>query len=158
MDKSELKERAKIAREKAKAARETGVIKEFRDFINRGSVIDLAVGVIIGGAFQKIISSLVSDILMPIIGIFIGGVDFSDMFLTIPSWNGKVTLNVGNFIQNTVDFLIIAFVIFLIVRFINRLSNPLKKKAEKDKKEEKQTEEDQLAILKDIRDTLKKKK
>ena len=157
MDKSEIKERAKAARAKAKAAKDSGIIKEFRDFINRGSVIDLAVGVIVGGAFQKIISSLVSDILMPIIGIFIGGVDFSDIILTIPSWNGKVNLNVGNFIQNLVDFLIIAFVIFLIVRFINRLSNPRAKKAEEEKKAEKKTEDEQTVLLKQILAELKKK-
>lgn len=140
---------------KAKAARESGIIKEFRDFINRGSVMDLAVGVIIGGAFQKIISSLVSDILMPVIGIFIGGVDFTDLIVKIPSWNGEVTLNLGVFIQNVVDFVIIAFVIFLVVRFVNRL----KAKAEKEEKaEEKAAEEDQLAVLKEIRDSLKKGK
>ncbi len=158
MDKNELKARAKAARKKAKAARESGIIKEFRDFINRGSVIDLAVGVIVGGAFQKIISSLVSDILMPIVGIFIGGVNFTDMILVIPSWNGKVSLNVGNFIQNTVDFLIIAFVIFLIVRAINRLTKGKEEEEKADKKAAKKTEEDELAVLKDIRAELKKKK
>jgi len=94
------------------------MIKEFREFIMRGNVMDLAVGVIIGGAFGKIVASLVSDILMPVIGLIIGGIDFSGLAFTIGS--AKVTY--GNFINNVIDFLIIAAVIFLLVKGINSLT------------------------------------
>ena len=93
------------------------MLKEFKTFIMRGNVMDLAVGVIIGGAFGKIIGSLVSDILMPVIGLIIGGIDFTGLAFTIGS--AKVTY--GNFINNIIDFLIIAAVIFLIVKGVNSL-------------------------------------
>jgi len=93
------------------------MLKEFKTFIMRGSVMDLAVGVIIGGAFGKIVSSLVSDILMPLIGLVIGGIDFSGLAFTLGS--AKVTY--GNFINNLIDFIIIALVIFLLVKGINSL-------------------------------------
>ena len=93
------------------------MLKEFKTFIMRGSVMDLAVGVIIGGAFGKIVSSLVTDILMPLIGLIIGGIDFSSLAFTIGS--AKVTY--GNFINNAIDFLIIALVIFLMIKGINSL-------------------------------------
>jgi large conductance mechanosensitive channel len=93
------------------------MLKEIKTFIMRGNVMDLAVGVIIGGAFGKIIGSLVSDLLMPIIGLIIGGIDFTGLAFTIGS--AKVTY--GNFINNIIDFLIIAVVIFLIVKGVNRL-------------------------------------
>ena len=92
------------------------MLKEFRKFAIRGNVIDLAVAVIIGGAFGKIVSSLVDDIIMPLIGLLIGGIEFKDLAFQVGS--AKVTY--GNFIQNVVDFLIIAFVIFLMVRAMNR--------------------------------------
>ena len=92
------------------------MLKEFREFAIRGNVIDLAVAVIIGGAFGKIVSSLVDDIIMPLIGLLIGGIDFKGLAIQVGS--AKVTY--GNFIQNVVDFLIIAFVIFLMVRAMNR--------------------------------------
>jgi len=93
------------------------MLKEFKTFIMRGNVMDLAVGVIIGGAFGKIISSLVTDLLMPLIGLIIGGIDFSGLAFTIGS--AKVTY--GNFINNVIDFLIIALVIFLMIKGINSL-------------------------------------
>ena len=93
------------------------MLKEFKTFIMRGSVMDLAVGVIIGGAFGKIVSSLVTDILLPLIGLIIGGIDFSSLAFTIGS--AKVTY--GNFINNAIDFLIIALVIFLMIKGINSL-------------------------------------
>src|SRR5271157_2040547 len=96
------------------------MLKEFKTFIMRGNVMDLAVAVIIGGAFGKIVTSLVDDIIMPLIGLIIGGINFTGLALTIGS--AKVTY--GNFIQNVVDFLIIAFVIFLMVRAINSLQKP----------------------------------
>ena len=92
------------------------MLKEFREFAIRGNVVDLAVAVIIGGAFGKIVTSLVDDIIMPLIGLLIGGVDFKSLAFQIGS--AKVTY--GNFVQNVVDFVIIAFVIFLIVRTMNR--------------------------------------
>jgi large conductance mechanosensitive channel len=93
------------------------VLKEFREFAIRGNVMDLAVAVIIGGAFGKIVTSLVDDIIMPLIGLVIGGIDFKSLAFTIG--NAKVTY--CNFIQNVIDFIIIAFVIFLMVRAMNRL-------------------------------------
>jgi large conductance mechanosensitive channel len=105
--------------------------KEFRDFAMRGSVVDLAIGVIIGAAFGKIVSSLVADILMPPIGLILGRVDFSSIFVTLSTHHyasiaeakaaGAPTINIGLFINNVIDFLIVAFVVFLLVRQINRL-------------------------------------
>lgn len=93
------------------------VLKEFRDFINRGNVVDLAVAVIIGGAFGAIITSLVNDVIMPLVGIILGGVDFSTLAIQV----GEATVLYGSFIQAIVNFLIIAFVLFLIVRGFNKL-------------------------------------
>jgi len=96
------------------------LIQEFKTFISRGNVIDLAVGVIIGGAFGTIVSSLVKDVIMPPIGVITGGVDFSDLKLRIGGTDLKpVTVNYGNFLQATVNFLIIAAAIFLIVKLVN---------------------------------------
>jgi large conductance mechanosensitive channel len=110
------------------------MLKEFREFATRGNVIDLAVGVIIGGAFGKIISSLVSDIIMPPIGLLLNGVDFSNLFVSLTGDSyatlaeaqtaGVPTLNYGSFINNVIDFLIVALVIFLLIRAINRLQPP----------------------------------
>ena len=93
------------------------MLKEFREFAIRGNVMDLAVAVIIGGAFGKIVTSLVDDILMPLIGLGMGGIDFSEQAIVV----GGAELRWGAFVQNIFDFLIIAFVIFLMVRAINRL-------------------------------------
>jgi large conductance mechanosensitive channel len=93
------------------------MIKEFKAFIMRGNVVDLAVAVIIGGAFGKIVTSMVSDIIMPVIGLIIGGIDFTGLALTIG--NAKVTY--GNFINNIIDFIIIALVIFLMIKVIDNL-------------------------------------
>ena len=111
------------------------MLKEFRDFIARGNVVDLAVGVIIGGAFGKIVSSLVNDIIMPPIGLLLNGVDFKNLFVPLNGQPyatladaqkaGAPTLNYGNFINNVIDFLIVALVIFLMVRAINRLQRPV---------------------------------
>jgi large conductance mechanosensitive channel len=96
------------------------MLKEFREFAMRGNVMDLAVGVIIGGAFGAIVASLVNDILMPLVGLVLGGVDFSALAVQV----GAATVKYGAFIQAVVNFLIIAFVIFLIVRAMNRLKGP----------------------------------
>ena len=98
------------------------LIKEFKAFAMRGNVVDLAVAVIIGGAFGKIIASFVSDVLMPPIGLLLGGVDFTDLMITLKAAQGEVaavTLNYGNFIQNVVDFLIVAFAIFMMIKAMN---------------------------------------
>lgn len=110
--------------------------KEFKEFALKGNMLDLAIGVIIGGAFGKIISSLVSDIIMPLIGMLLGNVDFSNRFITLghgafktieeAKAAGVATLNYGLFLNNIIDFLIIAFSIFIVVKQINRF----KKKAE----------------------------
>lgn len=92
------------------------MLKEFRDFVARGNVVDLAVAVVIGGAFTAIVNSLVNDILMPLIGVLLGGIDFTELSFQV----GEATVAYGLFIQAIVNFLIIAFVIFLMVRSINR--------------------------------------
>jgi len=94
------------------------MLKEFKEFAMKGNIIDLAIGVVIGGAFQSIVNSLVQDIIMPAISILTGKVDFSDMVLTV----GNANIKYGNFITTIVNFLIIAFSIFLIVRYINKLN------------------------------------
>ncbi len=124
------------------------ILKEFKDFAMRGNVIDLAVGVIIGGAFGKIVSSLVNDVFMPIIGIITGGVDFKGLKITI----GQASIMYGNFIQNVFDFLIIAICIFLMVKGVNKLS---RKKPEPEPSAEQPSKEEQL--LTEIRDLLKEK-
>lgn len=107
-----------------------GVIKEFREFISRGSVIDLAVGVVIGGAFTGIVNSLVEDIIMPPIGYMLAGVDFTNMrAILLPAGDGteEVAIYYGNFIQQVISFLLIALVLFFVVKGINRLREMNKK-------------------------------
>lgn len=123
------------------------VIKEFKAFIERGSVIDLAVGVVIGGAFSSIVTSLVNDIIMPLIGIIIGGIDFTGLSFKV----GSAYVKYGNFIQNIINFLIIAFALFLLVKCINKLSHKEEPKKEESKKS------DEVILLEEIRDVLKKK-
>ena len=125
------------------------MFKEFKTFIMRGNVMDLAVGVIVGAAFSKIVTSLVNDILMPLLGIVLGKVNFTDLTIKI----GSSTVKYGMFIQNIVDFLIVAFCIFLMVKVINKVM----KKKDDDKKEEKPEKSDELKALEEIRDLLKKK-
>ena len=129
------------------------MIKEFKQFISKGNVVDLAVGVIIGGAFGKIVTSLVNDILMPVIGVVLGGIDFTNLVLKV----GKAKIAYGMFIQNIIDFLIIAICVFIFVKIINKLTN-LRKKEEEEKKEEVKQEitETELSVLKEIKSELKK--
>lgn len=118
-------------------AKGKGFIAEFKKFIMRGNVIDLAVGVIIGGAFQKIVNSLVNDVVMPLISLITGGVDFNNWFLVLGEGDfataadakaaGVATLNYGTFIGTALDFLIMAFVIFVFIKIINTVSDKLKK-------------------------------
>jgi large conductance mechanosensitive channel len=110
------------------------MIKEFKDFIMRGNVLDLAIGVIIGGAFGKIVSSLVTDVLMPPIGMLLGKVDFSNLYINMSGGSfssladaqkaGAATLNYGLFLNNVINFIIVALVIFIIVKQVNRLQKP----------------------------------
>ena len=128
--------------------------REFKEFAFKGNVIDMAVGVIIGGAFGKIVTSLVNDIIMPPLGALLGGIDFAEMKWVIVEAvgeNAAVTLNYGSFIQNVVDFLIIAFCIFLFVRGISAARR--KKQAELPKEPPKPSNEELL--LTEIRDLLK---
>lgn len=124
------------------------LIGEFKTFISRGNVLDLAVGVVVGGAFSKIVSSLVNDIITPLIGIIIGGRDFSSLSISI----GDAKIAYGSFIQNIIDFLIIAFCIFIFIKFINKLF--VKKHEEKKNEPSKKSEE--VILLEEIRDLLKK--
>lgn len=121
-----------------------GLKEEFIEFINRGSMIDLAVGVAVGGAFTAIVNSLVNDIVMPIVGLLLGGVDFTNLAIRIPNFFGtgdEAVIAYGNFIQNVVQFLVIAWVIFMVIKGMNRLNRRrdklAEKKAEKSEKSEK---------------------
>ena len=128
-------------------------IKEFREFAMRGNVVDMAVGVIIGGAFGKIVSSLVGDVAMPVLGILTGGVDFKDLKITLAEAVGEtpaVTLNYGAFIQNVFDFIIIEFAIFMMVKALNKL------KKEQPKEEAAPEPSAEEKLLTEIRDLLKK--
>lgn len=132
-------------------------LKDFKTFAMRGNVVDMAVGVIIGGAFGKIVSSLVADIIMPPIGLLVGGVNFTELAITlkVPEIiNGvqtaPVTINYGNFLQAVFDFIIIAFCIFMLVRFISRFN---KKEESKPAAPPQPTIEEKL--LTEIRDLLK---
>lgn len=124
------------------------MIKEFKSFISKGNVLDLAVGVIIGGAFGKIVTSLVNDVVMPLLGIILGGVNFSSLYLKV---NDSI-LMYGNFIQSTIDFLLIALCIFFMIKLINKFKKPAKNVKEEVSKP---TSEELLA---EIRDLLKNKK
>jgi large conductance mechanosensitive channel len=134
-----------------------GILKEFRAFAMRGNVIDMAVGVVIGASFGKIVSSLVDNVIMPPIGLIIGGVDFSQLKLTLKAAAGDakaVTLNYGAFIQTIVDFTIIAFAIFMVIKLMNSAKERLEKKeAQTPAEPAKPSEEVQL--LSEIRDLLK---
>ncbi len=136
-------------------------LKEFKDFAMRGNVVDMAVGIIIGAAFGKIVTSLVEDIIMPPIGWLIGGVNFSELSVKIPSRipdADPVLWNYGNFIQVTVDFLIVAFAIFLLVKGINRLSNLKKKEEEVAAPAPEPAPSKEEVLLGEIRDLLKERK
>ncbi|NCN22035.1 large conductance mechanosensitive channel protein MscL [Candidatus Falkowbacteria bacterium] len=153
--------------------------QEFREFAVKGNVVDLAVAVIIGAAFGKIVSSLVSDIVMPLVGFIAGGLDFTVWKIVLRSaiigpegeiLKPELVLSAGNFIQNIFDFLVIALSVFLMVKFLNRVKNKLaqdflvKKKAEKEVEEDVKKEESPILLTKDqellveIRDLLKNKK
>ena len=122
--------------------------EEFKAFATKGNVVDMAVGVIIGGAFGKIVSSLVSDIIMPLIGIILGGINFTNLSITL----GSAVIKYGNFLQMVIDFLIIAFSIFVVIK----IANALKRKKEIEEKVEEVKKDEQIILLEEIRDLLKK--
>lgn len=127
------------------------MLKEFKKFAIQGDVVDMAVGIIIGVAFGKIVTSLVTDIIMPPIGVLIGGIDFSGLSLTLKKATESteaVSINYGLFINNIIDFVIVAFVIFLLVKQINKLKKKEEAKPEKPSQE--------VILLEEIRDLLKK--
>ncbi|MFU2078085.1 large-conductance mechanosensitive channel protein MscL [Avibacterium endocarditidis] len=129
-------------------------MKEFREFAMRGNVVDMAVGVVIGGAFGKIVSSLVADVIMPVLGLFTGGVDFKDLHIVLKQAVGEtpaVTLNYGLFVQNIVDFVIIAFAIFLVIKGINKMKKPVE-----DAPAAPAEPSNEEKLLTEIRDLLKK--
>ena len=137
----------------ASSRRTMGFVKEFKEFAVKGNVVDMAVGIIIGAAFGKIVSSLVADVIMPPIGVIIGGVNFTG--LKVPLKQGAegvaaVTLNYGTFLQNVFDFTIVAFALFVLVRAINRLKQAEPPAPEKISKE--------AALLSEIRDLLRERR
>ena len=123
------------------------MLKEFKKFIARGNVLDLAVGVIVGGAFSSIVTSLVNNIFTPIIGLILGGIDFSNLSITFKD----TKIMYGAFIQSVIDFLIVAFCLFVVVKFVNRFTS----KKEKKKNEEVKTKSNELVVLEEIRDLMK---
>lgn len=128
------------------------MFKEFKEFISRGNVIDLAIGVIIGGAFGAIVKSLVSDILMPVVGLILGRVNFDELRIVLKESQGKtpeLAIKYGLFIQSAINFIIIAFVIFLVVKAINKV----RKQQDKESPAEPTATE---SLLSEIRDLLKK--
>lgn len=137
------------------------MMSEFKDFAMRGNVIDMAVGIVIGGAFGKIVSSFVGDILMPPIGKLLGGVDFTQLFINLSDTSyeslalaqeaGAPTINYGNFIQTSLDFIIIAFAIFMVIKAMNSM-----KKKEEETPAEPPKPSDEVLLLQEIRDSLKK--
>ena len=129
-----------------------GFIKEFKEFAMKGNVMDMAVGVIIGGAFGKIVSSMVDDILMPLVGMVTGNIDFTNLVYKFGEGEFAATLKYGTFFQNVVDFLIVAFCIFLMIKGINKIS---KKKEEEPAAPAEPSNEEKL--LSEIRDLLKNK-
>ena len=137
---------------KGVSKKELGKVKkglsDFKAFISRGNVVDMAVGVIVGGAFSSIVTSLVNDILTPIVGVFLGGLDFSELSVNF----GDAKIAYGSFIQSVVDFLIIAACIFAMVKLFEKF-----KKKEEPKKPEAPKKSDEVLLLEEIRDLLKEK-
>lgn len=134
------------------------MMSEFKDFAMRGNVVDMAVGIVIGGAFGKIVSSFVADVLMPPIGLLLGGADFSDLAVTLKAAAGDVEavqLKYGVFIQTVIDFIIIAFAIFLVVKAMNSAKEAMAKKQEEEP-EVPPAPSEEVVLLTQIRDALSK--
>jgi large conductance mechanosensitive channel len=131
------------------------MIKEFKAFAMRGNVVDMAVGIVIGGAFGKIVSSFVADVIMPPLGMLLGKIDFADLAVTLKRASGDVaavTLNYGKFVQTVVDFVIIAFAIFMVIKAMNAL-----KKKEEQAPAAPAAPSKEEALLTEIRDVLKQR-
>ncbi len=129
------------------------MLKEFREFVMRGNVLDLAVGFIMGAAFTGVVTSLVNDVIMPPIGLALGGVDFSNIVIPLKAASGDaaaVTINIGVFINTVIQFLIIAIVVFLLVRSVNTMMKRLEKPAAPDAPAEPTTEEKLLTAINDL--------
>ncbi len=126
------------------------MLKEFKEFAMRGNVVDMAVGIIIGGAFGKIVSSMVSDVIMPPIGMMMGGVDFSDLAFALGEGEGAASINYGVFINTVLDFLIVAFAIFMLIKGLNSL-----KRKEEEKPAEPPKPSAEEVLLTEIRDALR---
>lgn len=151
--KKPTKEELKAKREEFKKARR-GMMDEFKAFVMRGNVLDMAIGVIVGSAFSKIVTSLVNDIIMPLIGSLVGTVNFTDLKANI----GDTVIPYGSFIQNVVDFLLVALVLFLALKIATSIGNKMRrKKAEEDEVPE-VIKSDETKLLEEIRDLLKEKK
>lgn len=147
MSKKTGKRKEPVSVKLVKKVTESQFLKEFKEFINRGNVVELAIGVAVGGAFTTIVKSLVDDIIMPITSLLAGGADFTQLAIDVPNIFGADTtahIAYGNFLQNVVNFLIIAFVVFIIVRFLNQM-NANAKKVEEDLKKEKEEREKEKA-------------
>lgn len=132
------------------------LVSEFKEFAMRGNVIDLAVGIVIGAAFGKIVSSLVDGVIMPLIGLAVGGVNFSELAITLVAAEGEVeavTLNYGAFIQTIVDFTIVAFAIFMVIKLINRM----KRKQEAAPPPVPAEPSEEVKLLTEIRDALRQR-
>lgn len=127
------------------------MLKEFKDFAMRGNVVDMAVGIIIGAAFGKIVSSLVADVIMPPIGMLMGSMDFSDLVLALGEGEGAATLNYGLFINTVINFMIVAFAIFMLIKGLNSM-----KKKEEAKPVEPPKASAEETLLTEIRDLLAK--
>ena len=127
------------------------MLKEFKEFISRGSVLDLAVGVIIGGAFSAIVTSLVDNVFMPVIGMIIGGLDFTSLAIQV----GDSKLMYGAFIQSVIDFLLVALCLFLFIKAINKVKN-IGNRGKKDEDASEVVKPEDVQLLEEIRDLLKK--
>lgn len=139
------------------------MMKEFKEFAMKGNVIDLAIGIIIGGAFGKIVTSLVNDVVMPTIGLLVGGVDFSSLIITLKPETindagevvSAVTLNYGMFINTIIDFGVVAFAIFMVIKGINKMKK-LREKEENETAPQKPKGPTEVELLTEIRDALKR--
>ena len=155
-----MSKREKLAKAKEKSL---GVFGEFKEFIKRGNVLDMAVGVVIGTAFGAIVTSLVNDIIMPLVSLATGGLDFTNWFVALDGNSyatieaaqeaGAATLNYGNLISVIINFIIVAFCIFIVVKAMNKFM----RKKEEEKEEEPPAKSDEVKLLEEIRDLLKRK-
>ena len=151
--------KVKLSKEELKAKKDEmkkagfGMMGEFKKFVMRGNVLDMAIGVIVGGAFSKIVTSLVNDIIMPLIGSLVGTVNFTDLKANI----GDTVIPYGSFIQNVVDFLLVALVLFLALKIATTIGNKARRKKEEEAVPE-VIKSDETKLLEEIRDLLKEKK